>query len=247
MLIEDIIKSCPSANLRAAYSICPELDTLCRTLNKHVLFDMGDLQTTILHQVRTSNFDANMIANWATRLVHNFANFKAQQREELVSEVPEDLLEHARLGNPSLRQARKDQYISPWFQMEQLDQPQEENNPTRKRAACTIGASSPKRPTLLSSGNRSSTDFVNNLKGYSTTEEETIAQHSLKTLDYVVGDSDEGSTSQIQGFTIGEGETSRKRSWKKDARQKSRRLQHITLRTRESERSRNLRNRHDFY
>lgn len=82
--------------------MCPELDTLHRTLNRQIMFDMGDLQTVILHQVKMTNFDANKLIKWATGLVHNFANFKALQRDELLVESLEDLLEHAGLGNSGL-------------------------------------------------------------------------------------------------------------------------------------------------
>lgn len=74
---------------------------------------MEDLQTTILHQIRVSNFDHTFLTNWATELVHNFANFKAQHMDKLVREDSENILNIAGLGNSGLRQARGEKNLSP--------------------------------------------------------------------------------------------------------------------------------------
>lgn len=61
--------------------MCPELDTLFVTLNGHILDKKEDLQASLLHQVRLSNFDPQVLGKWASEVVHNFANHKSLQRE----------------------------------------------------------------------------------------------------------------------------------------------------------------------
>lgn len=63
--------------------MCPKLDTLIVTLNGQVVDKMEDLQASLLHHVRISNFDPHVLGKWAFEIVHNYANFKALQREEI--------------------------------------------------------------------------------------------------------------------------------------------------------------------
>lgn len=135
-------------------------------------------------------------------MVHNFANYKAQQREELSAEVSVNLLENVGLGNPGLRQAREEQ--NPHLQNFQQTPPKKAS---RKRALCTIGASSLIRLTLLQSEPRLADEVFNELIGYTCNERirdaETELTYSRKTLK---GTLPEGLPPSTQQTIFSEGE-----------------------------------------
>lgn len=154
-----------------------------------------------------------MLTRKPTGLAHNFANFKAQQRDELATEGLEDLLnilgletwDWYKLGKNSLWAYGSS--LSSWTNIKGKCET------TRKSAACTIDASSPKQPILLSNERRSATEFFNNLKSYTPIEETTEASEPWPRTPKFLGEYiAKGSPSQTQEFITGEGKTSRNRS-----------------------------------
>lgn len=75
--IEGLEKSNPHEKIQAARQMCPEVEALHAKLDNQVLFQMDDLKASMLHQVRITNFDPQVLGQWAGDMVKSFATFKA--------------------------------------------------------------------------------------------------------------------------------------------------------------------------
>lgn len=121
--------------------MCQEVDALHATLDKQVLFQMDDIRAFLLHQVRISNFNPQILGQWAGSMVKNFATFKAHQREEIY-DLDLDYLSEVGLGLSKISKASGSKIA------------ETRNGPhSRKRATETL-TSSPKQALLLSTEER---------------------------------------------------------------------------------------------
>lgn len=127
------------SKLKATRAMCPKIDTLHITLNMQVIEHTDDLQASLLHQVRLSNFNLQVLGKWASYIVHSLSNFKAQQKGEM-ERVSDDILSVIGLNHSFIQKAsgfRTGQSI--------MERPK-----SLKKVAFTIEATSLKCPALLS-------------------------------------------------------------------------------------------------
>lgn len=66
----------------SAMEMCQKLQTLSLTLNKQSSKSAEEIQAALLHQVRISNYDPQVITKWATDLVRKNASFKVCEKDD---------------------------------------------------------------------------------------------------------------------------------------------------------------------
>lgn len=78
---EECEKENPEQELQTAMEMCHELKTLNLTLERQTSGNEEEIRAALLHQMRLSNYDPQLITKWAADLVRKFASFKACEKE----------------------------------------------------------------------------------------------------------------------------------------------------------------------
>lgn len=76
-------RSDPLEENQLACEMSYELEALNTTLNRQVLRGMEEVNVTLLHQIRISNNNPQLLAKWATEALNNITLFNVRRREEL--------------------------------------------------------------------------------------------------------------------------------------------------------------------
>lgn len=127
----------PSEEIEVTCGMCNELDALHLTLKRQFSGDLNEVRAAMLHQVRISNNDPQILAKWATNMLNNITLFNVRVKDGLQIQWHRK----AGIGPAYTRRACDSKESSPY----------RENAESSKRAATLVHLSPRKKSYMLES------------------------------------------------------------------------------------------------